>query len=216
MISNRLLKASAYTKGFNCLADCGTDHAKLPIFCVKSGLVAKAYASDNKIGPLENATANIAKAELNGYVIPILADGLDYLSTEVDIVSILGMGGRLIVSILETADLTAVKRLVLSANSENYLLRDFLEKSQWKIIAEELIKDRNKYYQLMVLEKGKMSLTAIEKEFGPLIIKAKTKPFMEMIENLVKKLNKALVQTKTAEAKETIKTRIKILEEVIT
>jgi len=215
MISKRLDKASAYIKGFDCLADCGTDHAKLPIFCLKSGYVAKAYASDNKAGPIDNAIKNITKAGLTGLVIPILADGLEYLPPEVDVVSILGMGGRLIISILEKANLKAVKRLVLIANSENLLLREFLEANHWQIITEELIKERQKYYQLMVLEKGKMQLSAIEKEFGPFIIRDQSKDFQEMIAVLIQKLNKALTNTKKPETINEINSRIKTLEEVI-
>ena len=214
MKSLRLLKAASYTKGFNCLADCGTDHGKLPIYCVANSYVKKAYASDNKEGPIQNATNNIEEANLNGFVIPILADGLTYLDSEVDVVSILGMGGRLIKSILENADLRAVKRLIIIANSENVILRDYLQ-IDWEIKFEELIKERNKYYQLMVLEPGSMQLTEVEKEFGPLIIKERAPEFVEMINKNLKKLYKAFNQANSAESKVTIDQRIKLLQEVI-
>lgn len=214
MKSLRLLKAASYTKGFNCLADCGTDHGKLPIYCVANSFVKKAYASDNKEGPIQNAKKNIEEANLNGLVIPVLADGLSYLDCEVDVVSILGMGGRLIKSILESSDLKAVRRLILIANSENIILRDYLQ-HDWEIKYEVLIKERNKYYQLMVLERGNMQLSEVEKEFGPLIIKEKSLAFKEMINKNLKKLNKAFEQANSAESKATINQRIKLLQEVI-
>jgi tRNA (adenine22-N1)-methyltransferase len=215
MKSLRLLAASKYIKGYNFLADCGTDHAKLPIFCVGQGLVKKAIASDNKTGPIKNAKKSIDKANLNDLVLPILADGLTYLDQEIDVVSILGMGGRLIIQILEDADLTYVKRLILSANSENYLLRDFLQNNNWMIENEELIKENGKYYQLMVLSKGKMNLNELEKEFGPLIIKSKSPEFIEMVNKLLLKLLSAYNKAKTEEARLEINERIKLLEEVI-
>jgi tRNA (adenine22-N1)-methyltransferase len=125
------------------------------------------------------------------------------------------MGGRMIASILKTADLSHVKRLILIANSENFLLRDFLEQAEWKIIAEELIKENGKFYQLLILEKGLMKLSDIEKEFGPLIIKEKSENFKEMIRLLLKKLIVAKLEAKSDSAKEKIETRINELEGVL-
>ena len=215
MISLRLQKASNYLKGYNCLADCGTDHALLPIYAVENALIKKAYASDNKIGPYENAVKNIKNANLDEFVIPLLQEGLTYLNPEIDVVSILGMGGRMIVSILENADLQNVKRLILIANSENSILREFLSKNHWKITAEELIKEKNKYYQLMVLDKGEMTLSDIEKEFGPLIIKSKSVFLKEMISKLINRLLVAKKNAKTEKSVLTIEKRIKELKEVI-
>ena len=215
MKSLRLLTASKYIAGFRCLADCGTDHGKLPIYCVKNNLVKKAYASDNKEKPLNNAKNNILKNNLVDLVIPVLADGLTYLNDEIDVVSILGMGGRLIVSILEEADLKNVKRLVLIANSENEILRTFLQANNWKIIFEELINENKKNYQLIVLERGNMQLSALQKEFGPLIIKAKSIAFTNMIKKQIDELKKAHHKAKSDETKQDLNKRIKELEEII-
>jgi tRNA (adenine22-N1)-methyltransferase len=215
MKSLRLLTACKYVAGFNCLADCGTDHGKLPIYCVKNNLVKKAYASDNKEKPLNNAKKNIIDNELQNSVIPVLADGLTYLGEEVDVVSILGMGGRLIQSILEEANLNNVKRLILSANSENEILRTFLQETSWKIIAEELIHEKRKNYQLMVLEKGQMQLSRLEKEFGPIIIKEKSTQFINMIKKQINGLKTAVKNAKNEEVKQDLNKRIKELEEII-
>jgi tRNA (adenine22-N1)-methyltransferase len=216
MKSLRLLTASKYIAGFNCLADCGTDHGKLPIYCVKNNLVKKAYASDNKEKPLNNAKKNIFDNNLQNSVIPVLADGLTYLNEEVDVVSILGMGGRLIVSILEEAELKNVKRLILIANSENEILRTFLQKINWKIIAEELIHENRKNYQLIVLEKGQMVLSNLEREFGPFIIKEKSNQFINMIKKQINGLKTAVKNAKNEEVKQDLNKRIMELEEIIT
>jgi tRNA (adenine22-N1)-methyltransferase len=215
MKSLRLLTASKYIKGYNCLVDVGTDHAKLPIFCIEQNYVKKAYASDNKPYPLENAKKNIEKAGLESRITTTLVDGLKGIDSSVDIASILGMGGRLIVSILEEADLRQIKRLVLSANSENYNLREFLMNSSWQIIDEELVKENNKFYQIIVSEPGTMHLNDIEKEFGPIIIHNKSIHFQEMIMRLIKKLANAINNTSNQNIIANIQNRIQDLEEVI-
>ena len=218
MISRRLRIASEYLKGFNYLADCGTDHGILPIYAVEKNYVKKAIASDNKNKPLIQAKDNIAKKGLIGKVNAVFADGLSYLYVEkdIDIVSILGLGGRTIIDILKEADLINVKRLVLSANSQNYELRKFLENIRWKIISEEFIKENNKYYQIIVSEKGRMSLTELEREFGPLLIKNQNKIFKERLLSMIKQLKIAKEKAKNKTTKEKIVNKIKFLEEVLT
>lgn len=213
MLSKRLLVSANYLKGFHCLADCGTDHAFLPIYAVKQGFVDKAYASDNKEKPLENAKKNIAKEQLD--IETVLADGLPYLNQEIDVVSILGMGGRLIADILSQAKLSNVKRLVLSPNSEATVVRDFLEKTGFQIIDEEIVLDNKKYYQIIVSEKGTMVLSDTEKEFGPINIKKQSDLFQQFISKQIKQLEKAILNVKDKSNHEVLQQRINLLKEVI-
>jgi tRNA A22 N-methylase len=67
----------------------------------------------------------------------------------------------------------------------------------------------------MVLEKGEMTLSNIEMEFGPLIIKSKSLFLKEMIAKLIDKLLMAKKNAKTEKAVLTIEKRIKELKEVI-
>lgn len=217
MISKRLRIASEYLKGFNYLADCGTDHGLLPIYAVKNGYVKKAIASDNKNMPLLQAKNNIAENNLIGKVSAVLAEGLSYLYVEkdVDVVSILGMGGKLIVDILAKADLINVERLILSANSQNYEIRKFLEENRWKIISEEFFKENQKYYQIIVSEKGRMELSELEREFGPLILENKNEVFKERINKMIQQLKRAKIKALNKETKQKITKRIKVLKEAL-
>ena len=215
MISKRLEIAAEYLQGFYCLADCGTDHAYLPILALSKKYIKKAYASDNKESPLKNAEMNIIASGFEDDITLALADGLPYLNPEVDIVSILGMGGRLISDILSEADLADTKRLILSPNSEAEILRKYLESNNWKIIDEVFIKERNKYYQIIIAEKGEMILNCFESEFGPIIIKRKPIEFIEYINKLISKLDLALNNIKNQEEYNKVTKRIKNLEEVI-
>lgn len=214
-LSKRLLASAKYLKGFHCLADCGTDHGYLPIYAVKNNLVEKAIASDNKILPLENAKTNIHHQNLDSKITTILTDGLPYLDKEIDVVSILGMGGRLITEILDKANLKDVKRLVLAPNSESDILRKFLQSNHFKIVAEELVKDNKKFYQIIVAEVGKMNLSEVELEFGPKIIENNSNTFKEFMHKLINQLTLALPNVKQEKEINNLKKRIKTLKEVI-
>ncbi|MGE4572087.1 MAG: tRNA (adenine(22)-N(1))-methyltransferase TrmK [Candidatus Izemoplasmatales bacterium] len=213
MISERLRIASQFLKGYHYLADCGTDHALLPIYAIEKGYVKKAIASDNKNLPLMNAKDNINQKGLFLEVKTVLADGLSYLNleNEVDVVTILGMGGIVMKDILDKAYLYNVKRMVLQPNSHSELVRRFLEEHKWKIVDEVFIEDNKKYYQIIVCEKGSMILNDLEREFGPIILKKKPPLFIKRIESMIDHFNQALEQAKDSETKEKLNHRIAFL-----
>ncbi|MBN2540666.1 MAG: tRNA (adenine(22)-N(1))-methyltransferase TrmK [Bacilli bacterium] len=215
MISERLLVSSKYLNGFHCLADCGTDHGYLPIYAVEKGLVKHAYASDNKKYPLENARRNVEQSYLEEQITLVLADGLPYLNPEIDIVSILGLGGRSIATIIKEANTTYLKRLVLSPNSEAMFLRSFLQDNQWQIIAEEFLKDKGKFYPIIIVEKGKMSLTETELEFGPYILQNRPIAFLEYLSRFIQTLEAAVLNIQNEEEREKLTQRITTLKEVL-
>lgn len=216
MILSKRLKASVeYVKNYHCLADCGTDHGYLPIFACKHNLVQKAIASDNKTGPLENAKANIAAANLEDKISLVLADGLPYLDDSIDVVTILGMGGRLIADILKNANINYLKRLVLSPNSETKILRQCLMDLHFKIVEETMIEEKHKFYQIIVCEPGEMTLSELEKEFGPLIINKNSDAFKKYIHKLIQPLTEALPNIKSETESKNIIKRINLLKEVI-
>lgn len=215
ILSKRLQCALEYTKGFTLLADVGTDHAYLPIEAVRLGYVKKAIASDNKEKPLENANSNIQKSGLSDKIEVICADGLSHITPQVDIVSILGMGGNLIQEILIKSNLTHVQRIVLGPNSDAFILRSFLEANHFKIDEETFLVDSKKYYQIIVASKGEMILSDLEKEFGPIIIQTKNDAFISYISSFIHKLEGALQKASQDIAKVTLKERLHLLKELI-
>ena len=64
MISDRLAAIAYMVEKNRVVYDVGSDHGLLPIFLVESNISPKAYAGDNKLGPLENAKKNIEEAKL--------------------------------------------------------------------------------------------------------------------------------------------------------
>ncbi|QWC00604.1 tRNA (adenine(22)-N(1))-methyltransferase TrmK [Mycoplasmatota bacterium] len=217
MISERLRVASQFLKGYHYLADCGTDHALLPIYAIEKGFVQKAIASDNKHHPLLSAKNNIAEHRLYGKIKTVLADGLSYLNLEndVDVVTILGMGGPTIVEILSQAYLYNIKRMVLQPNSQSKEVRIFLESNKWKIVDEVFLKENDKYYQIIVCEHGNMALSEKEREFGPIILNEKSELFKERIQLMIGQLTKAIQETNNLDTRKKLKLRLEYLEEAI-
>ena len=83
------------------LADVGTDHAYLPVWLACSGKIRSAVACDVRVGPLENAKANIQKYHVGNIVSTVLSDGLDSISPDLaDDIVLAGMGGELITKII--------------------------------------------------------------------------------------------------------------------
>ncbi len=214
-ISKRLSACLKYTEGFNKLADIGTDHALLPINAVTLGYVSLAQAIDNKQGPFVIAYSNVLKYELNSKVEVILGDGIKKIDSDVDVVVISGMGGNLISDILLKDDKQNVKRFILQPNNDSHLVRSAIETIGFNIVDELVLNDNHKTYDLIIADIGKANYSEIELQFGPINIKEKPYFFIKRIEKEIAKLNKVLPHITTQSRKEEIKSRLKLLEEVI-
>lgn len=134
------------------VADVGTDHAYLAIWLVSNGVCPRAIASDLRAGPLLNAQKNILKYGVADKIETRLSDGLDVVfPAEVDDIVIAGMGGELIMQIIERADWLkdSAKHLVLQPMSGEVELREFLASQQFKIVAEQAVVSCGKVYTVM-------------------------------------------------------------------
>lgn len=166
------------------LADIGTDHAYLPIKLVQEGKVAFAIASDVAAGPLQNAKTDIAEAGLGQQIETRLGSGLETLKDEdqIDTVVIAGMGGKLMVSLLEEAAGRGkyYSTLILEPNIGENRVRQWLEEYDYQIVAEDLVAEAGHTYELIKAKQtgGKHPLTAKEKDFGPLLLKQKGPVFL--------------------------------------
>ena len=134
----------------------GTDHAYLPIYLVENGISSFAVASDLRAGPLARAKENVKGAGLEEKIELVLCDGLSKIeSYHPDDILIFGMGGELIVSILEKAPW--VKNgsigLVLQPMSHPELLRAYLLENGFAIMGESLSFD-DRIYQTIYARYG--------------------------------------------------------------
>ena len=154
-LNERLLTAVQFVREGSRLADVGTDHGYLPISLILEGRIPFAIAADINRGPLDKADENIHKYALDGKIKTVLCDGLRSIDKdEVDDVAIFGMGGELIVKILDEAPWLKdpAKRLILQPMTHPEKLRKYLADNGYRIIGEALSFDRGKIYQTICAE----------------------------------------------------------------
>lgn len=136
----------------HCLVDVGSDHGYLPIRLLNDGKIEKAVVTDVNEGPLLNAKENFMQYNLSDRAKLILSDGLKNVSIEdVDVLSICGMGGELIISILDF-DINKSKSfdyLVLQPMNSVDLVRRYLYCNGFSIVKEDLVKDRHHFYNVL-------------------------------------------------------------------
>lgn len=184
-ISKRLKTvASLVTKGYR-VADIGTDHAYVPIFLVTEGLTGQALAMDIGKGPLESAEEHIREQGLQDRIETRLSDGLAaYRQGEADSIIIAGMGGALMARILsDGADKCAgVKELILSPQSEIFLVRRWLTQNSWQIEHEVMLEEDGKYYTVMRAVPGESAgMKTVEEIYGRYLLEHRQPVLQEFL-----------------------------------
>ena len=148
-LSKRLQYVADFITPGLVLADIGTDHGFIPIYMVLADKTPKAFAMDINEGPLERAIEHIEEKGLGDKIETRLSDGLQKLNgNEAEAVLIAGMGGSLVIKILEEGKhaLEGVKELVLSPHTEADLVREYLKTTDFVIEKEGMVIDAGKYY----------------------------------------------------------------------
>ena len=148
-LSKRLQAVADLVTGGNCVCDVGTDHAYIPIYLVQNHRIPRALAMDVNKGPLLRAMEHIAEEKMDNYIVTRQSDGLRQLqSGEADSVIIAGMGGGLVMRILEESfeKLEAVKELILQPQSDIEQVRRFVETKGFTIIQNDIVYEDGKYY----------------------------------------------------------------------
>lgn len=192
----RLRSATEYVTRGGRIADIGTDHAYLPIYLLREGLISHALAADINQGPINSARANIAAAGLDEKIDTLLTDGLHGVEAYTpDDVLIFGMGGELIVKILEEAPWVKNERigLILQPMSRASVLRAWLTQNDFAITGETLTFE-DKYYQTVVARYCGESTPYSEEELlvGRLNIKNRPPLFEGFVRHEIAVLEKIL------------------------
>ena len=151
-LSDRLQAVASMVTENSRLADVGTDHGYIPIYLCEMGKIPSASAMDVKKGPLLRAKMNIERYHMQEKIRTRLSDGVLKLNPdEADSVVIAGMGGTLVMKILEEGKkvLVDVKELVLQPQSELPKVRRFLMENGYVTEREEMVMEDGKYYPMM-------------------------------------------------------------------
>ncbi|HFU4205016.1 TPA: tRNA (adenine(22)-N(1))-methyltransferase TrmK [Streptococcus suis] len=197
-LSRRLEAVASYVPQGARLADVGSDHAYLPLFLVEQGRIDFAVAGEVVQGPYQSALQNVEQADQSGKISVRLANGLAAveLDDQVSTVTIAGMGGRLIAEILEAGKdkLGSVERLVLQPNNREDDVRRWLVAHDFQLVAEEILEENDKIYEILVAEKGNVDLTADQLRFGPCLLEEQSATFQKKWLKELDKLTYALEQ----------------------
>lgn len=172
-LNERLLAVAKLVLPGRPAADIGTDHSYLPVYLVVNGVCPAVIATEKARGPFDNACQLVELLSLGRKIDMRLGPGLTVLKPgEAATISIAGMGGRVIRDILDSSPEVAAasQRLVLQPQKNAPLLRQYLQQSGWRIVAEDIAFDHGFYYEVMAAEPGTMQLTEEEALFGPCLL----------------------------------------------
>ena len=156
-LSKRLYAvASLVTEGAS-VADIGTDHGYIPIYLTEQKIASKVIALDINKGPLERARMHIIGHGLKDQIETRLSDGLKAVDPgEVDTMIAAGMGGGLVIKILEEGKdvVDQLYTCILQPQSEIQRVREYLATNHLKIIAEDMVEEDGKFYPMMKVIHG--------------------------------------------------------------
>lgn len=229
-LPKRLKAVAAKVPPGKTVADIGTDHAMLPLYLVQSGISLRVIATDVNKGPFQKAKAVVRLQGLEDHIDIRLGNGLTVFEPgEAEVIVISGLGGFTIVDIFEQSPdtLKEVETLVLSPATHECEVRKWLTKNNWLITDEDLVKDQDRLYQIIVAVQDKaladckltthQGLTDLEYEVGPIIIGEKHPLLKEYLETKLKKYEKAvegLQHSESAQSAAKIRSLLVSLEEI--
>lgn len=166
ILSKRLMAIAELVPKNSIVGDIGTDHGYIPAYLIKNNISKKVIGTDISQGSLDKIIGYIEKSGHEKKIESRLGYGLEVLKTyEVDTVVISGMGGVLINEILDKdKNITnSITNFIFQPMLGVKELRKYLMENSFEIIREELVKEDNKYYEIIFAKKGK---GYIEKEIN--------------------------------------------------
>lgn len=183
-LSPRLLRVAEFVLPNSRLCDVGSDHAYLPAYLAQKKQIEFAVAGEVVEGPYLSACHTVKEYGLSEVIDVRLANGLLGLEEKdaIDTITICGMGGELIASILEegkaAGKLLGKERLILQPNMAEHFVRRWLNQNHYRIIAEDILEDNQRVYEIIVAVPYQklMNYSEIEIEYG--VFLSKEKPFL--------------------------------------
>ncbi len=208
-LSLRMEQVMTMTEACTVAADVGCDHGYVAIELIRRKIAVGVIAMDVRPGPLSRAQEHIEREHLTGQIRCRLSDGLEKLEPkEVEEIIIAGMGGPLMIRILENGreNLCQVQTLVLQPQSEIPEVRKYLHRNGWKITKEAMVKDEGKYYTVIQAKPGRETYERpLEYQYGVCLLRDRSGIFEEYLKQEEKQYEticKRLEQESTRKAGE--------------
>ncbi|WP_300122911.1 tRNA (adenine(22)-N(1))-methyltransferase TrmK [uncultured Enterococcus sp.] len=225
-LSKRLAKVGEFVPSQARLADIGSDHAYLPVRLMLAKKISYAVCGEVVKGPYESALHQVTLQGLADNITVRLADGLFAIepSDKIDTITICGMGGTLIKQILLEGKerITGEELLVLQPNVGEATLRKYLVANGYTIIAEEILEENKKIYEIIVAKKlvQPMSLNEAQYLFGPFLMQEKSPVFIKKWQRELMQRQRVLRQLQNSaqnhdEKIAELQVEMKLIEEVL-
>src|SRR5690625_430909 len=210
-ISKRLEAIVSFIHKDSFFLDIGSDHAYLPCYVCLQHPNVRAIASEVNKSPWLRAKQTVTYYDLKDRIDVRLGNGLEILHKhdKIDTLTIAGMGGSLIKSILTegTEKLATVKKMITQPNNHAYAVREFLIRNDFQIVEELIMEENGHIYEIIVSEKGTSfgqdtSHDAVQKQmlFGPILLKEKSSIFLKKWQGEYEKTQFVLQQIKQAKS----------------
>lgn len=203
-----------------CVADVGCDHAFVSMACVERKLADHVIAMDVRKGPLSIADHNITEYGFEKSVETRLSNGFERLEIgEADWAIIAGMGGNLMRQILIDGE-SHLKHgigLVLQPQSEQDVVRSYLQTSGYIIVDERFLIEDEKFYTIIKAKKdveNNREMDMAELLYGPVLIRKKDPLLLRFVELEYEK-KKAIYEALKDQDTESAKKRCAQLEHML-
>lgn len=185
----RLEKISSYISDNEKVLDVGCDQALLSKILAKRKIYS--IASDLRPNIIENAKKNLTPLEKE-YITFSVSNGVPTILNEEYTLVLSGMGAHTILDILKNSNYRFNKIITIS-NNNNDILRTEMSKLNYYVLEEEIIKEKGKFYNLIVFDNVKRDYSKEQILVG---INHKNKELLkEKNEYLIKKYTSILNNT---------------------
>lgn len=186
------------------VADIGTDHAYIPIRLILDGICDKVIASDIKPGPVGAAKRHVSKYGLSEFIEIRLGEGLKPIEAgEAEQIIIAGMGGEMIMKILEQEPKKAkAAQLILQPMNAQYELRRFLHENGYSIVTEDIASEGAKVYNLIVSQGGEQAPFSRDFDYHIPPYLTEHKLFPEFLDKKIREYKKIIAGNEKAAKKD--------------
>ena len=186
MLNKKLIAIASLIEPEDIVIDIGCDHAYLPIYLKKEKLCKEVYASDISENVIKIAKENIMKKNTNIEV--YLSDGFKGIqNNKINTAIISGMGTSTILNIINNAPKN-IEKYIISSNNDYEVLRKKKKKKDFYIQKEIVVKERDKYYPIIIFTKEFQKENKLSLKYG----KSNSKEYYKYLEEKEKSILKRI------------------------
>jgi tRNA (adenine22-N1)-methyltransferase len=201
-LSKRLLSVASFVEEGAFIADVGSDHAELPIFLLEEKRIRGAQTIENKKGPYQRMARAIEESGFLSSCELSLSDGISELSEKVDTVVLAGMGGGLILAILEAHPdrLSSVRTLIIDAHTDREKVRSTLPSLGFQIVDEDFLVEEGIAYDVLKAERTAhpKPYSAKEIAYGPINLLKRPQAWLQELEKRKERLLALIKENKAS------------------